>query len=312
MFPYVKRSLLVVLTVALFSGHINAVASLSRPEDEIVLAEGTAINVVTAEEITSKAAKPNDPVKFTVADDLVINGQVVVRKGTPAVGSVITAQKGGYMGNSGKLAIQVESTTTIDGQPLKLRAAKGGEGDDKTTSTFALASVISPLFLFRRGGEAKIEAGTAVTVYAGEEKRFRVDGSTLVAVVFEPRTVSSEPATVFIYRPKKWVGRGLEPSVFVDKTELARMDNGRFFALKLKPGKHIVHMTDDEKGYAIEMGSGETYFFRIGLEAGVWKGQGKITLDDRDRALKEIKKLKFIGKDKIKATDIVVELTPPN
>jgi len=312
MFPYVKRSLLVVLTVALFSGHINAVASLSRPEDEIVLAEGTAINVVTAEEITSKAAKPNDPVKFTVADDLVINGQVVVRKGTPAVGSVITAQKGGYMGNSGKLAIQVESTTTIDGQPLKLRAAKGGEGDDKTTSTFALASVISPLFLFRRGGEAKIEAGTAVTVYAGEEKRFRVDGSTLVPVVFEPRTVSSEPATVFIYRPKKWVGRGLEPSVFVDKTELARMDNGRFFALKLKPGKHIVHMTDDEKGYAIEMGAGETYFFRIGLEAGVWKGQGKITLDDRDRALKEIKKLKFIGKDKIKATDIVVELTPPN
>jgi hypothetical protein len=288
------------------------VASLSHPEDEIVLAEGTAINVVTAEEITSKAAKPNDPVKFTVADDLVINGQVVVRKGTPAVGSVITAQKGGYMGNSGKLAIQVESTTTIDGQPLKLRAAKGGEGDDKTTSTFALASVISPLFLFRRGGEAKIEAGTAVTVYAGEEKRFRVDGSTLVPVVFEPRTVSSEPATVFIYRPKKWVGRGLEPSVFVDKTELARMDNGRFFALKLKPGKHIVHMTDDEKGYAIEMGSGETYFFRIGLEAGVWKGQGKITLDDRDRALKEIKKLKFIGKDKIKATDIVVELTPPN
>jgi hypothetical protein len=312
MFPYVKRGLLVVLTVALFSGHINAVASLSRPEDEIVLAEGTAINVVTAEEITSKAAKPNDPVKFTVADDLVINGQVVVRKGTPAVGSVITAQKGGYMGNSGKLAIQVESTTTIDGQPLKLRAAKGGEGDDKTTSTFALASVISPLFLFRRGGEAKIEAGTAVTVYAGEEKRFRVDGSTLVPVVFEPRTVSSEPATVFIYRPKKWVGRGLEPSVFVDKTELARMDNGRFFALKLKPGKHIVHMTDDEKGYAIEMGAGETYFFRIGLEAGVWKGQGKITLDDRDRALKEIKKLKFIGKDKIKATDIVVELTPPN
>jgi uncharacterized protein DUF2846 len=312
MFPYVKQSLLVVLTVALFSGYINVAASLTHPEDEIVLAEGTPINVVTSEEITSKAAKPNDPVKFTIADDLVINGQVIVRKGTPALGSVITAQKGGYMGNSGKLAIQVESTTTSDGQTLKLRAAKGGEGDDKTTSTFALASFISPLFLFRKGGEAKILAGTAVTVYAGEEKRFRVDGSTLVAVVSENPTVSSEPATVFIYRPKKWVGRGLEPSVFVDKTELARMDNGRFFALKLKPGKHIVHMTDDDKGYAIEMGAGETYFFRIGLEAGVWKGQGKITLDDRERALNEIKKLKFIGKDKIKAPEIVVELTPPN
>ena len=312
MFPQTRQSLVVVLIVALFSGYINAATSVTHPQDEIVLAEGTPINVVTAEEITSKAAKPNDPVKFTIADDLVINGQVVVRKGTPVVGSVITAQKGGYMGNSGKLAIQVESTTTSDGQPLKLRAAKGGEGDDKTTSTFALASFINPLFLFRRGGEAKILAGTAVTVYAGEEKRFRVDGSTLVAVIPENVVRSSEDATVFIYRPKKWVGRGLEPSVFVDKTELARMDNGRFFALKLKPGKHIVHMTDDDKGYAIEMGPGETYFFRIGLEAGVWKGQGKITLDDRERALKEIKKLKFIGKDKIKAQELVVELTPPN
>jgi Protein of unknown function (DUF2846) len=312
MFPHIRQSLVFVLIVALFSGHIYAAASLTRPEDEIVLGEGTAIKVVTAEEITSKAAKPNDPVKFTVAEDLVINGQVVVRKDTPALGSVITAQKGGYMGNSGKLAIQVESTTTSDGQRLKLRAAKGGEGDDKTTSTFALASFISPLFLFRKGGEAKILAGTAVTVYAGEEKRFRVDGSTLVAVTPENVVRSSEEATVFIYRPKKWVGRGLEPSVFVDKTELARMDNGRFFALKLKPGKHIVHMTDDDKGYAIEMGPGETYFFRIGLEAGMWKGQGKITLDDRERALKELKKLKFIGKDKIKAPEIVVELTPPN
>ena len=312
MFPHIRQSLVVVLIVALFSGHIYAAASLIRPEDEIVLAEGTAIKVVTAEEITSKAAKPNDPVKFTVAEDLVINGQVIVRKDTPALGSVITAQKGGYMGNSGKLAIQVESTTTSDGQRLKLRAAKGGEGDDKTTSTFALASFISPLFLFRKGGEAKILAGTAVTVYAGEEKRFRVEGSSLVAVTPENVVRSSEEATVFIYRPKKWVGRGLEPSVFVDKTELARMDNGRFFALKLKPGKHIVHMTDDDKGYAIEMGPGETYFFRIGLEAGVWKGQGKITLDDRERALKELKKLKFIGKDKIKAPDVVVELTPPN
>ena len=71
-------------------------------------------------------------------------------------------------------------------------------------------------------------------------------------------------------------------------------------------------MTDDDKGYAIHMRPGETYFFRIGLEAGMWKGQGKITLDDRERAVKELKKLKFIGKDKIKAPQLVVELTPPS
>lgn len=309
MFPHLKQSLLTALVIALLAVHINATAYHNHPQDEIVVTEGTPINVAVAKEVTSKEAKPNDPVDFTVTEDLVINGQVIVRKGTPAVGSVINAEKGGYMGKSGKLAVQVESTTTSDGKPLKLRAAKGREGDDKTMSTMVL-TMISPAFLFRKGSEAKITPGTVVTVYVAEEKRFRVEGATLVPVVMETTAASSEEATVFIYRPNKWTGRALEPSVFVDETELARMDNGRYFALKLKPGKHIIRMTDDKKGYAFDMGPGQTYYFRIGIEAGMWKGHGKITLDDGERAIKEIKKLKFIGEDKIKAPTVVVDIAP--
>jgi len=283
-------------------------ARVQDPAPEIVLPEGTPIGVVTAQEVTSKAAKPNDPVNFTVNEDLVINGQVVVRKGTPAIGSVINAEKGGYLGKSGKLGIQVESTQTVDGQPLKLRAAKGKEGKDKTDSTVAL-SLIVPFFLLKKGGDASIAAGTAVTVYTAEEKHFRVEGSTLVAVVpATPAAVNTADAVVYIYRPSKMVGKALEPSVFVDDIELARMDNGRYFALRLKPGKHIIHMTNDKKGYAIDMGPGQTYYFRVGIEMGMWKGQGKLTLDDAPRAIEEIKKIKFIGKDKIKAADTVVDM----
>lgn len=282
----------------------------THSQEPIVLAEGTPIRVVTAQDINSKEAKPNDAVNFIVDEDVVVNGQVVVRKGAAAVGSVINAEKGGYLGKSGKLAIQVESTQTVDGGKLKLRAAKGGEGKDKAMTT-AVLSVISPLFLFKKGGEAKIAAGTPVTVYVAEEKHFRVEGSSLVAVASEGASpANTADATVFIYRPSKMLGKALEPSVFVDDTELARMDNGRYFALKMKAGKHIVHMTDDKKGYAIDMGPGQTYFFRIGIEMGMMKGHGKITLDDADRATAEIKKLKFIGKDKIKAPDVVIELTP--
>src|SRR4026208_1741887 len=123
MFPHLKQILLTILVLASLSVHLHAGVPVSRPQDEIVVTEGTPINVVTVKEVTTKDAKPNDPVDFTVAEDLVINGQVVVRKGTPAIGSVINAEKGGYMGKSGKLAVQVESTTTSDGKPLKLRAA---------------------------------------------------------------------------------------------------------------------------------------------------------------------------------------------
>ena len=301
----ITASIILLALCFCFPGLRHARANQS---DEIVLAEGTAINVVTAQEITSKDAKPNDPVKFTVAEDLTISGQVIVRKGTPAVGSVINAEKGGYLGKSGKLGVQVESTQTVDGQQLKLRAAKGKEGNDKTNSVMAL-SMISGFFLLKKGGDAKIEAATPVTVYAAEERHFRVDGGNLVAIVPEtPVAADTTEATVYIYRPGKMAGKALEPSVFVDDTELARMDNGRYFALRLKPGKHIVHMTDDKKGYAIDMGPGQTYYFRIGIEMGMWKGHGKITLDDADRAIKEIKKIKFIGQDKIKAPNVVVDI----
>lgn len=309
MYPLNRRIL--AATFALVTTFLVHASGATLPQDDIVVSEGTAVKVITVSEITSKKAKPNDPVNFTVDEDLVINGQVVIRKGTEAIGSVVNAQKGGYMGKSGKLAIQVESTKTVDGQPLKLRAAKGKEGEDNTTSTMVL-SFISPVFLFQKGGEAKVAPGTPITVYVAQEKRFRLDGSTLVAVAMEPSATAAntQEATVFIYRPKKIVGSALEPSVFVDETELARMDNGRFFAIKVKPGKHIIRMTDDKKGYALDMGPGQKYFFRIGVEAGMFKGHGKITLDDAERAIKEIQKLKFLDQDKIKAPTLVVELSP--
>ena len=92
------RAITVVLALlALCLAPLNYLVTQDNP-DQIILTEGTAINVVTAHDVTSKEAKPNDPVNFTVNEDLVINGHVIVRKGTNAVGSVITAEKGGWLG----------------------------------------------------------------------------------------------------------------------------------------------------------------------------------------------------------------------
>jgi hypothetical protein len=284
------------------------------PQPEVVLPAGTPVNVVTTQAITSKTAKLNDVINFKVDEDLIVNGQVVIRKGTQAVGSVMHATKGGYMGKSGKLGIQVESTQTADDAPVKLRAAKGDEGDDETNKA-AVLTMISPLGLFKRGGEAKIEEGTLVTVYTAEEKRFRVEDGKLIAVAaaVDPAAAAAAgtEALVYVYRPGKWVGKALEPSVFVDDVELARMDNGRYFTFKLPPGKHIVHMTQEEKGFAVDMGPGQTYYFRVGIEMGMMKGRGKITLEDSAKAVTEVKKLKFLGRDKIKNPMVVHPTADP-
>jgi hypothetical protein len=87
------------------------------------------------------------------------------------------------------------------------------------------------------------------------------------------------------------------------------MDNGRFLTLKLKPGKHTVHMTDKKKGFEVDMGRGEQYYFRVGIELGMWKGQGKLMLEDNEKGAAEVKKLKPLGPDKIK-DKTMVEVVP--
>ncbi len=310
---HLRRLTTIATSLAIISLQLapaNAQAQ-QQPGETVVVREGTTLKVVTAQEISSKTANAGDSVNFKVDEDVVIDGHTVISKGTPAVGSVINAEPSGHMGKSGKLGIAVETTNTIDGQPIKLRAAKGKEGNDKTNSTAALAILASSLFLLKKGGDAKIAAGTPVTVYTAEEKRFRIDDATLLADN-PPTTPVTEgapgsEAMVFVYRPSRMVGKALEPSVFADKVEVARMDNGRYFTLKLKPGKHVIQMTDDKKGYAIDMGPGQNYYFRVGIEMGMWKGHGKLTLEDAEKALPEIKKLNFLGEDKIKDHTMVVE-----
>ena len=186
MFLYIKLSLVAMAVTVSLSAPAHSPVSVNDPQDEIVVTEGTPLNLITAKEIITREAKPDDAIDFSVAEDLVINGQVIVRKGTPAVGSVIIPAKGGYLGKSGKLAIHIDSTTTSDGKRLKLRAAKNREGDDKTTSAM-LPTIIDPALLFQQGREPKIAPGRVVTVYVGEEKRFRVEGATLVPVVTKRR-----------------------------------------------------------------------------------------------------------------------------
>ena len=276
----------------------------------IVLPKGAAINVTLAKDLSSKDATRGDEVQFTVAEDVKVDGQTLIAKGTSAKGTVIYAKQGGYLGKSGKLAVQVDSTTTRDGKVLPLRAAKGGEGESKTGTALALSFIPGPFGITTKGGETTFKTGMPITVYSAETRRFRVEGASLVAVE-DTTPASTEAATVYFYRTKKMVGAALEPSVFADHVELARMDNGRWFMIKLPPGKHLIHLTEDEKGYELNIAPAQTYYFRIGLEAGMWKGHGKILLEANDKGAADVKELKPLGADKIKAKDRVLTGVDP-
>ena len=141
---------------------------------EVAIPDGTEFDVLTVDEISSKTATEGDPLTFKVAEDVKIDGQVVIAKDAIVKGTVSNAQKSGHMGKSGKLGIRVESTIAVDGQKVRLRASKGKEGDDKTGSVIALTILVSPLFLLKHGKDAKIKPGTKLKVYTDEAVKVKV------------------------------------------------------------------------------------------------------------------------------------------
>jgi hypothetical protein len=132
--------------------------------------DGTEFSVVTTEELTSKTATEGDPLTFKVDEDVKVKGVVVIEKGAKVKAEIVAAEKNGYLGKSGKLAIRVESTFAVDEQPIRLRGSKGKEGEDKQVHSLALIILFGPLGILKHGKNAVIKEGTKIKVYTDEKK----------------------------------------------------------------------------------------------------------------------------------------------
>jgi len=140
----------------------------------VVLPDGTEFTILTTEEITSKTASEGDRLVFKVAEDVLVDGHVVIAKDALVKGEVVAVKKSGFFGRGGNLGIRIDSTTTVDSQTTKLRSAKGKAGDDKTGTTVVLVVLFGPLGFLKKGKQAIIKPGTAIKVYTDEVKSVQV------------------------------------------------------------------------------------------------------------------------------------------
>ncbi len=66
--------------------------------------------------------------------------------------------------------------------------------------------------------------------------------------------------------------------MWCDQTELARMENGRYFTVTLDPGKHTFSSNDKQSGIELDAKAGQEYFVRVEIASGMMKGHGRLTL----------------------------------
>jgi hypothetical protein len=120
-----------------------------------------------------------------------------------------------------------------------------------------------------------------------------------------PQTAEAKPAkaTVYVYRYKQFVGSALAPSVFCDEAQLARMDNGRYFAAKIAPGKHTFRSNDPQSGLELDVKAGQEYFVRVEIATGFMKGHGRLILMSPEQGSYEVKSKKLKPLDEGKVVD---------
>lgn len=126
----------------------------------IYIPKKTMLNVELIEPANSKTHKKNQKVEFKTTENLIINGVVVIPKGTVGMGYVYEVQKAGGFGRKGVLRIAGKEIKTLNNVSVPLR--KGLEGKGKTDGgAVAVAAAVSLVGgLFMKGSNINYPAGT--------------------------------------------------------------------------------------------------------------------------------------------------------
>lgn len=126
----------------------------------IYIPKKTMLNVELIEPANSKTHKKNQQVEFKTTENLIINGVVVIPKGTVGMGYVYEVQKAGGFGRKGVLRIAGKEIKTLNNVSVPLR--KGLEGKGKTDGgAVAVAGAVSLVGgLFMKGSNINYPAGT--------------------------------------------------------------------------------------------------------------------------------------------------------
>jgi hypothetical protein len=134
----------------------NSGAASSTPE-KILLAQGTAVPLVFAADVSSKTAEVGDKIPLTLAEDIKAGGVVVARKGTPAVATVTEVDKTGMGGAPGEVFFQVDSLQA-GSVLIKLHGGAAKQGQDEQAKSVGF-------LVFVHGKNAEIKQGAAFTAF---------------------------------------------------------------------------------------------------------------------------------------------------
>ena len=134
----------------------------------IYIPKKTKLRVELVEAANSKTHKPNQEVEIKLLENLIINGVLIIPKGTIGTAYVYKSRKAGGMGRKGLLQIAGREFRTINNISVPLRQGLSGKGktDGGAVAVAAAVSLVGGLFM--KGSNINYPAGTDFEVEVAE------------------------------------------------------------------------------------------------------------------------------------------------
>jgi hypothetical protein len=143
------------------------------PAKTITLLEATPVKIQLPEMLDSRnlhMQEKDETIQFEVADDVIVDGAIVIRKGALAKGHFTNIEKAKGNRHHAELDFAFDTVTAIDGQNIPIaesgEKARGGRHDEKAESMLMLGPFLS---LFNKGADVLIRAGTGYGVETAGE-----------------------------------------------------------------------------------------------------------------------------------------------
>lgn len=146
----------------------------------VELSEASLVKIRTLSEVDSGTMEEGDPVRYRVVEDVLVDGRVVIPSGAEAVGRVAEVQSAGRIGRDGRVVIDFESVSALDGTMVPLKVDERATEKNHSLEIAAGASMAGILLLgpiglvggyFVRGQDIKIPVGTEFYVETARGRR---------------------------------------------------------------------------------------------------------------------------------------------
>lgn len=144
-----KTKLAIASSLALAVVSLSWCQNMPATPKKVTLVEGTEVNLRMAQDISSRAARPGEPIELTLAEDLKVGDVVVAKVGQRALGEVVQAKKPDFWGEAGEVNVRVHFLRIGD-KKVEIQGAIGSAGTR---------------YVIVRGSQGIIKAGTALKAF---------------------------------------------------------------------------------------------------------------------------------------------------